>query len=978
MTRFRQILIVAVLAVAARHLGAQVPLGSDPAQSWRTITTAHFRLHHRAEQAPWALDVAGRIEAVREEVVKLVGYAPPMMIDLVIDDPVNAANGVALPDLRGPAMFFWPTPPDPSGAIGHHTGWGELLSVHEFAHVAHLMRPARDPWERFVLAFPIVPALGPLTRRVPAWVIEGYATYVEGVLTGSGRPNGTWRAAVLREWALEGMLPSYGGLDDAGPFLGGSMRYLVGSAFLEWLVAQRGDSALPQLWRRLSARQARSFEQAFAGTFGDAPAALYAQFRVDVTARALEARRQREAQGMAMGERVARLDRGVGPPAVSRDGARLAIALSPLAEPPRIEIWRAAQAPPDSAGERARAQAQARDPEDVADWSPWPRRPQALATLWPVRGRAHEYPRFMPDGRRVLVTRQEPLRGGGFRPDLFLWDPRGDDLRRNTRGAGIRYAEPTPDGEFAVGVRCLGGACDVVEIRLATGDVRLLAAGSPRLTYSGARLSADGEHVATAQQARGRWRAAIIARATGALHLVGPDDASSRYAPTFAAHDSAIIVTSEASGVPDLERIDLATNLARPLTRGLGAALHPDAQGNGGNVWFLALHARGLDLRRLSLDAPALASAPALRGPPPEGALPPGALAPAVAPAAVPLMREWTQAAVTSAPYRLGPVGWRMLPAGSVGIGGVSGGLAAYFTDPVGRFAAIAQGAVGSPATWRGLSASVAWRAWRPEINADVWWTSEEPSRGSGAAAGAALLDLTHTGIALSASLRRSLSAGTHTYRAGLVGSTVSPLGVAAATYATRLLAFAEVGQAYQQQRRGTWFTSEALTLHASTGKTDGARWSRVRADGALSTGSRDAQLRFDGSYGRVSSAAPASEQFSIGGMASPFMPAAVLSQRLPLPAISAGSLISREAVRTRVSIESGMFALAYDVVAAGVQMEHPTDWWRIASIELRERVDRVSIVRVPAIDLRAGLAYVYDGPDMNSWRGWLTLTVRP
>ena len=977
MPRLTPLLIVAFLALGAQRVAAQLPLGADPAHAWRTITTAHFRVHHRAEHAAWAQDVAARIEAVRTEVVTLVGYAPPRVIDVVIDDPVNGSNGVALPDLSGLAMLFWPTPPDPSGAIGNHSGWGELLSIHEFAHIAHLSRPARDPWERFVLSLPIVPAVGPVVRRVPAWVMEGYATYVEGVLSGSGRPNGTWRAAVLREWALEGMLPSYGGLNDDGAFLGGSMRYLAGSAFLEWLVAQRGDSALPQLWRRLSARQARSFDQAFAGTFGDSPSALYGQFRVDVTARALEAKRVREREGLAMGERVARLERGVGAPAVSRDGARIAIALAPLGAPPRIEIWRAEPAPPDSAGERARAQAQQRDPDDVADWSPWPRRPEALATLWPVRGRAHEHPRFMPDGRTVLVTRPEPLPGGGWRPDLFLWDPRGGQLRRITRGAGIRYADPTPDGGFAVGVRCTGGACEVVEIRLANGGVRVLAAGSPRITYSGARLSADGERVATAQQSNGRWRPAIIERTSGTIRLVG-DSAASRYAPIFVDDDRALVVTSEASGVPDLERIDIATSATRPLTRGLGAALQADAASHSRAVWFLALHARGMDLRKVSLDAAPLASTMPLLGPAPRGSLPPGALAPAVAPAPAAQTRAWLAAPVVSTAYGVGPVGWRLLPVGSVGLGGVSAGLAGYFTDPVGRLAAVVQGAIGAPATWQGAAASVSWRGWRPELEAELWWAGEQPSRGSGAAAGSAALDLQYTGVSLSAALRRSLSAGTHSYRAGLVGATISPLGVPGATYATRVFAFAEFGQAYRQQRRGTWLSQESLVLHASTGSTDGARWTRLRADGWVSTGSSDVQLRFEGTYGRVTSAANASELFTIGGMASPFVPAAALSQRFAVPSLAAGSLAGSEAVRTRISVGGGGYLLAYDVIAAGAQTKHPTDWWRIAGIETHQHLDRISIVRVPAMDLRAGIAYIYDGPDMNCWRGWLTFTVRP
>ena len=87
-------------------------------------------------------------------------------------------------------------------------------------------------------------------------------------LTGSGRPYSVIRAAILRQWALEGRLPSYGQLDATGGFYGGAMAYLAGSAYLEWLAAQRGgDSSLVNLWRRMSARQDRTFPAAFSGVF---------------------------------------------------------------------------------------------------------------------------------------------------------------------------------------------------------------------------------------------------------------------------------------------------------------------------------------------------------------------------------------------------------------------------------------------------------------------------------------------------------------------------------------------------------------------------------------------------------------------------------------------------------------------------------------------------------------------------------------
>ena len=86
--------------------------------------------------------------------------------------------------------------------------------------------PSRSRWQRVL--WRLSPAqLGPIVRKAPRWVTEGYATYIEGELTGSGRPHGAFRAAVLRQWALEGTLPPYSALDRRDGYWEGAMAYLV-------------------------------------------------------------------------------------------------------------------------------------------------------------------------------------------------------------------------------------------------------------------------------------------------------------------------------------------------------------------------------------------------------------------------------------------------------------------------------------------------------------------------------------------------------------------------------------------------------------------------------------------------------------------------------------------------------------------------------------------------------------------------------
>jgi hypothetical protein len=327
-----------------------------PQIPWRTITTERFDIHYPVEMEEWTRRVAVRIESYADAVDAVIGNAPASRVTVLVEDPSNVANGFALPFMEGPVIFLWPTPPSPSPTFGAHRGWGEALAVHEYGHIAHLTFPSRNPRERLFWKF-VPTQVGPVAIKSPAWVIEGYATLIEGLITGSGRPFSAGRAAVMRQWALEGRLPNYGQLNGSAAFLGGNMRYLAGSAFLEWLVQRRGDSSLVHLWRRMSARQERSFDEAFAGVYGASAPDLYAAFTVDVTERALQIRNRLRESGLVEGELEQRLAGATGEPAISPDGTRIAVVVRRLNGPSRLVIWETNPPPVDSALQRTRSPA---------------------------------------------------------------------------------------------------------------------------------------------------------------------------------------------------------------------------------------------------------------------------------------------------------------------------------------------------------------------------------------------------------------------------------------------------------------------------------------------------------------------------------------------------------------------------------------------------------------------------------------------
>ncbi|MEA2568895.1 MAG: hypothetical protein QOI24_896 [Acidobacteriota bacterium] len=663
-------------------LFAAVPShAQSPAADWLTIATPHFRIHYPRPYEEWARTAASRIESVRDAVSKEVGYTPPQITDIIVMNPYAEANGLTYPLLDSPRIVLYAEEPAPEEQIGEYRDWIDLLTVHEVAHLVHLLRPPRNPSEQLLSR--VVP-LNPITLRAPRWVLEGYATVVEGRITGSGRPSSSIRAAVLRKWAGSGRLPTYAQLSSDRQFLGMSMAYLAGSAYLEWLEARSGPDSFRHLWARMTARRRRSFDEAFEGVFGDSPRRLYAKFTAELTSRAIGVEHD-EDPSLREGELWQETRRNSREPAVSPDGKQLAMVLRDEQGRAKLVIF-STEAPAEEEAKQQKAidELLRRDPEDVGPVRsrPLPRKP--VETLVPSDGGDIESPRWMPNGRSLIYSHRQPDRDGFLHHDLFRWTPQSGEIERLTTLDDVRDADPFPDERRAIAVRSRFGYSQLVIVNLLTGAIEPYTKPTLDRVYSHPRVARDGR-VAWAEHGEVGWRVMLDGKP------LGPDGS---FAPEFGAKGELLALVA-AKGFIDVHRIDGGDEA---VTRVAGAAFDP-APSPDGSLFFMSLEPDGFVVRRLaSTDGAPLPPPPSNRAFVP--ALPPEANAHAELP---------TRTLRDAVPYGFGRQELSALIGGTSSAGYQATEIGLRVGDVVGRLDTLLIASFGET---RGAAIISAWRGW--------------------------------------------------------------------------------------------------------------------------------------------------------------------------------------------------------------------------------------------------------------------------
>lgn len=541
----------------------------EPGLRFRVLSTEHFLIYfHQGEES-----LAPRLGAIAEDTWRKLrqplGVTPPQMTHVVLVDQTDLSNGSATPVPYNTIVVtaVWPAG---SQFLGNVDDWLRLVFTHEFTHIVHLDRSIgwarliRGIFGRTSIAFP--------NLFLPAWQIEGLATYEESVINGGGRLHAGDFSAIVEEAARAGRLESLDRVTgDLTDWPNGLAPYAYGVGFHAYLADRYGTDGLAQLAGRPAGRVPYTASRVFGRIYGKSLGALWREYENSLTA-------------------------GTGMPAIS-DGATRLTHDGFLVAGPRFDQEPCGACAPRivysavTPHEFPSLNAVARDGSS----------PSRLATRYLGSTAAL--------GRDFIVFDQLELRrNAGLYSDLYVFDRQSGRVRRLTSEARLLDPDLSPDGRTLACVRDAAGRRDLVLVTLnqLSGasafrfrtEIDMLVSEA-ETQFNAPRWSPDGRSIAVERHRPGALsEIVVIDVATRALRVVASDAHARIVTPAWRPDGHALVAAVAPEDAPfNLHEFLLDTRVAsRQLTRTTGGAIWPDVAPDGQSIVFAGYTADGFDL----------------------------------------------------------------------------------------------------------------------------------------------------------------------------------------------------------------------------------------------------------------------------------------------------------------------------------------------------------------------------------------------
>ncbi|HET8656111.1 MAG TPA: hypothetical protein VFL93_11390 [Longimicrobiaceae bacterium] len=552
--------------------GAQVA----PDATWRTISTAHFRVDFPEGLEPLARRAAVRAESSYVALHREFRFAPRGKIDLVLADNADYANGYATP-LPTNRIVVYAHPPIDEPDLAFYDDWVHLIVLHELVHIYQLdeaggiWKDLRSVFGRNAVLFP--------EFYTPEWFKEGLAVFYESRFTHAGRIRGSRHEMVLRTAMLG---HSFFPIDRAtgSPVLwpGASTRYVYGSRFLDHVAHDYSPATFPRFVRRYGSRTIPYLVDATArGTIGVSFTHAWERWEDSLRTRYTALADSLRAAGLTTPEILTEAGRDAYFPRFAPSSGVIAYSAATGRSEPSTRLIL-----PDGA-QRSLG-----------------RRTSLGPTSW------------LPDGRGVLLGELNYVDPYRVYSDLVT-QPLGGGERRLTHGARVWEADVHPDGRRAVVVADTGGTNVLALYDLATGGLRPIARPDLDVHWGLPRWSPDGRRIAVDRWTAGGLYDVVVVDSSGAVLREITRDRAIDHAPAWSPDGRYVVFSSDRTGVPNLYAFDTRDGVLRQVTNVLTGADEPDVSPDGRWIAFSYYQADGWHIARVPFDPASWRPAPPVR-----------------------------------------------------------------------------------------------------------------------------------------------------------------------------------------------------------------------------------------------------------------------------------------------------------------------------------------------------------------------------
>lgn len=539
---------------------------SDLRARYRTIETENFAIHYHEPLSVAARRVAIILERAHEELTAILGHRPKRRVHVVMTDGSESANGSATA-IPVNTMRLFMTAPEDLSEIGDFDDWLNLLVVHEHAHILHLDNIGGLP----ALINKLIGKLWAPNHILPRFVIEGLATFLESERTSGGRLRSTHFAMIMRMAALDDRLLRIDQLSNQTDFHPhGSIYYLYGSRFWDFIIARHGRDVLAQFARFYGKKAIPfGFNRALKRVTGETFVGLYEEFLEGERekARAVEARVLEE--GRVEGAQLTHHGEG---------------AAYPLFIDDETLVYHASDGRSDSQLRRI----------DLRD-------PSRVKKLTRVAGRSRAS--LGPDGSLYFDSIDSSRNLYNFF-DLYRLAPNKRRRARLSRGLRARAPAISPDGSKIAFTMNSAGTTHLAIAPLEDPERYEIILRSERFEqiYTPA-FSPDGSALVYSIYRRGGYRdLEELDLETGERRRLTRDRALDM-GPAFSPDGSALYFTSDRDGVANIYRLDRATEEIVKITNVVGGAYMPAVSPDGSRLAYIGYGSLGFDVFLLDLDS---------------------------------------------------------------------------------------------------------------------------------------------------------------------------------------------------------------------------------------------------------------------------------------------------------------------------------------------------------------------------------------